>query len=530
MSKSSKNKTASTGDKNIKGDSRLKQGVILIVVLVVIVLLSLSSYTYCSLMITEQSAAQKLGKSIQAQQYVHSGAEWVRLLLAQKEQFTEPEFFWNNQDYFQAVLVHEGDTNDDIGMFTIIAPGMEEGTGIQKGFRYGLFDESNKLNVNILTLADSFQENGGRNLLMSLPLMDETKADCIMDWIDEDDEVREFGAEIEYYQGLSYAPKNGPPDSLEELLLVKGVTSVDMFGIDTNHNGIVDQSEAEQNTEGLEESMLLGWSSYLTLQSKESNVNTDGVPRVYINEVDMENLYTDLSSLLNDEISTFIVAYRMFGPYQGDPPDEDEEQDPVFIDDLLDLEMDGEVTVNQVLDFVDALVEVDFGGGNTVILESPINSLNLPQLLPQLMENVSSVSGSAITGRINLNQAPAVLLAGVPGMDEEILEQIITRRDLNIDPSDITDINRRYETWILTEKIVDLETMRIMLPFVCAGGDVYSAEVVGYFQEGNVSARANVVFDTTELIPRLLSWKDKSHLPFGYDKGTLGLAYTEGDE
>ncbi|MCK4785309.1 MAG: type II secretion system minor pseudopilin GspK [Desulfobacteraceae bacterium] len=54
--------------------------------------------------------------------------------------------------------------------------------------------------------------------------------DSVMDWIDqadqEDDLVRFYGAEDDYYQSLErpYHCKNGPMDSPGELLLVKGIT------------------------------------------------------------------------------------------------------------------------------------------------------------------------------------------------------------------------------------------------------------------------------------------------------------------
>ena len=54
--------------------------------------------------------------------------------------------------------------------------------------------------------------------------------DCILDWLDQDDNTRPAGAESDYYLGLtpSYYAKNAPMDSTEELLLVKGVTH-DMY-------------------------------------------------------------------------------------------------------------------------------------------------------------------------------------------------------------------------------------------------------------------------------------------------------------
>jgi general secretion pathway protein K len=50
--------------------------------------------------------------------------------------------------------------------------------------------------------------------------------DAIRDWIDEDDEITGFGAESMYYEALEqpYPCKNGPLDSLDELLQIRGVS------------------------------------------------------------------------------------------------------------------------------------------------------------------------------------------------------------------------------------------------------------------------------------------------------------------
>ena len=49
---------------------------------------------------------------------------------------------------------------------------------------------------------------------------------AIKDWIDADSEVTATGAENAYYQGLgkSYSVRNGPMESIDELLMVRGVT------------------------------------------------------------------------------------------------------------------------------------------------------------------------------------------------------------------------------------------------------------------------------------------------------------------
>jgi type II secretory pathway component PulK len=60
----------------------------------------------------------------------------------------------------------------------------------------------------------------------------ESLVESIIDWIDDDDEVDEGGAESDFYLAAEnpYNAKNGPMDSLDELLLVKGMTPALFFG------------------------------------------------------------------------------------------------------------------------------------------------------------------------------------------------------------------------------------------------------------------------------------------------------------
>ncbi len=70
----------------------------------------------------------------------------------------------------------------------------------------------------------------------SFPVEDEGEArtivEALTDWIDEDDEESDYGAESSYYQSLEkpYACRNGQIRYIEELLLIKGVTPQLLFG------------------------------------------------------------------------------------------------------------------------------------------------------------------------------------------------------------------------------------------------------------------------------------------------------------
>lgn len=49
-----------------------------------------------------------------------------------------------------------------------------------------------------------------------------TAADSLIDWIDDDEEPRPDGAEVDYYQSRGIRPRNGPLQSIEELAVIRG--------------------------------------------------------------------------------------------------------------------------------------------------------------------------------------------------------------------------------------------------------------------------------------------------------------------
>ena len=148
----------------------------------------------------------------------------------------------------------------------------------------------------------------------------------------------------------------------------------------------------------------------------------------------------------------------------------------------------------------------------------------MPLWLPKLMDACTINPAITIPGRININQAPAHILRGIPGMTPDMVTEILSRRSYE---AAADDANKRHETWIMAEGIVTLAEMRTLMPFLCAGGDVYRAQVVGYFQSGEASSRAEVIFDASVAPARVLFWRDLSHLGRGYAVETLGVDFTE---
>jgi general secretion pathway protein K len=99
-------------------------------------------------------------------------------------------------------------------------------------YKLSMTDESGKININTLTDSSGIVLN---NLLVNLGIEKETAdtiVDSILDWKSPTGLHRLHGADSDYYSSLPnpYKAKNANFDNLEELLLVKGVTSDILYG------------------------------------------------------------------------------------------------------------------------------------------------------------------------------------------------------------------------------------------------------------------------------------------------------------
>ena len=110
-------------------------------------------------------------------------------------------------------------------------------------------------------------------------------------------------------------------------------------------------------------------------------------------------------------------------------------------------------------------------------------------------------------------------------MSEEIVEQIISQRLMEADPG---DTSQQHETWLLTSLIVTLDEMKQLMPFITARGDVHRAQIVGYYEDGGACLTGGrSFFDATGELPRIVFWRDISHLGRGYSLELLGFNYME---
>lgn len=607
---------------SLKSNSRKRPAFLLLLVLIVVAMASLAALTFSrSMLITHEASRISAGR-LQARMCAESGAQTVRLLLAYpRTERLAMGGMWDNPAMFQALNILPDVDPARRGNVSIISPSMDE-FGNLSGLRFGLQNESAKLNLNTLAQLDALAAAGSlgatavggagggaggvqdalsslasaatasvssdlaNGMLMALPGMTEEIADAILDWLDEDEEPRPLGAEFaDTYQLLqpAYKPANGPIDSIEQLLLVRGVTPQLLFGYDENRNGVLDTAEQSKMNMGLQAGTApgtlpalstdpnatqpppLGWAPYLTLQSQEKNVASDGSERVNVNSDDMQLLYEDLSAVLqNDLWASFIVAYRYGGSPGGSgssplvtlasmaaaetsedgmlgaqlsalapaAPNGNQQQaaggppQPWTADALaaFDLTQPGSVKLSQILDVIDATVTVE-QGGQSITYSSPLTSLplDLANSTPVLMDYLTTLDAPAVPGRINIMECPQEIMRGIPGISDDIVDQILEAR---VDGSESE--TRNFETWLAVEGYLTMDEMRALMPLITCGGDVFKAQIIGYLEGDAAFSRIEAVISGVGDVPEILFFRRMDHLGRGFDVPTLGQRFDAG--
>ncbi|MEW6620215.1 MAG: helix-hairpin-helix domain-containing protein [bacterium] len=175
---------------------------------------------------------------------------------------------------------------------------LKKEVGLGKGrFICQISDEERKINLNC----------GTRTVLEKLRGLNvnEGIVSCLIDWRDVDDKEEYCGAEDKYYQsiGKSYHCKNNPFQSIEELLLVREVTSEILYGEDMNNNGILDPNENDGDAsfpnDDMDGELDFGISRYVTVYS---------TGMVNFNTAEVEVL--ECLPFLDKELAQGIVDYR----------------------------------------------------------------------------------------------------------------------------------------------------------------------------------------------------------------------------
>ncbi|HEX3988447.1 MAG TPA: helix-hairpin-helix domain-containing protein [Verrucomicrobiae bacterium] len=277
---------------------------------------------------------------------------------------------------------HTGALYDDDADFHDVKLGRGKiSVGYGSPSTYGIGDEESRINVNTASL----------EVLTNIEGMTPDIATAISDWRGASNQVSAGGAGVDYYESLipPYLPRNGPIQTLRELLMVRGVTPQLLLG-EGDPQSNVDDSDDQLPVEN-------GWAPLLTVDSKDDNVNASGTARVDIKSADQSAL--SQVEGITPAIARAIANWQGRGNFRS-------------VADLLDVT--GQRGGQQNLG----------GGGNA-------SQLIDHNLLMQIADSLTVGTDSSSQGLININTASVEVLKCLPGLDEALAHSIISHRQSN---------------------------------------------------------------------------------------------------
>lgn len=583
-----------------------RRGSVLLVVLVVIALLALGAYSFSELMVSESHATGVFGREAQARACADSGIELAASVLGRPTDDGSFENVFHDPQHYGGVTLREANTPRGRARFSLVAPNESDPSGTT--LRFGLIDESSKLNLNALVAGEKKQQSSGSSSpttgtgssgstgsstssssltsgstvsasdsasrLLMIPGMTNELADAILDFIDDDDTPRSSGCESEYYSGLqpAYSSKNSPLESLDELLLVRGVTPEYLYGEDFNRNGLLDPNENDGDVswppDNADGALQLGWSAYLSVHGRETNTRWDGSTRININNNNLAELYDQLAEEFDATVAQFVIAYRVSSQAQttanqvaggasggntsgggssggGNTSTQNINQQYSQLQQAattlgsavggggggtvtrggIDLSKGSGKQLQSLYELIGATSQATVNDSVTT-LQSPwaSDSNSMIGYLPSLFDTLTVNTDPFIDGRVNVSEARYETLLSVPGMTESIAQSILAKRQ-GADGGPLVDTTGARATagWLVIENLVDLPTMQQLDKYVTARGGIYRVNSVGYFDEAGPFMRLEAVIDTTQSKkpPVILFLKDLTELGRGYPQQLL---------
>ncbi len=303
---------------------------------------------------------------------------------------------------------------------------------------YGVSDESARLNLNVAPT----------NELLRVPGLTADIAAAILDWRDGDNATGPGGAEVDHYASLvpPHMVRNGPFQTVRELLMVRGVTAELLLGRPLGRR-------AEEAPPADPERPA--WEDLFTVHSSAPDTDAAGEARVNVQTAD-ETALTGVRGI-TPEIAKAIVAHRGRTRFET-------------LADLLDV---GAAPATGALQ--PNGVPVPQGGGNPggpkIISET---------LLQDLADHLTVGEGDEArgTGLVNVNTAGLRVLSCLPGVETPLAQAIISQRE-SAGPFPHT-------LALLKVPGVDRDRLKLLLPRVTARSETYRIHA-----EGTVPGRGN---------------------------------------
>ncbi len=333
------------------------------------------------------------------------------------------------------------------GAFWIVRP--DYGDGREQA--YGVVGEAAKINLNTAT----------EEMLSVLPGMTLEMTAATVDWRDSDGELTPGGAESEYYLLLPepYDCKNGPLETVEELLLVKLASTEVLFGEDTNRNGHLDDNENDADDtdppDNRNGSLDGGIIDLVTVYSAEPNIDANGEERVNVNQGGPGSLARALREWVSEDRLGAIVGLAMLGrPFAN------------------------------ILDFY-------FRTGMTM------------EEFTAVADRLTTTGDDTLRGLINVRTAPSQVLLCLPELTESDVSALLSARSAD---------SAQQDTIAWVAEAVSQEKAVAIGSRITTRSYQFSADIVSVTGNGRAFKRCRIVVDARESPPKVIHRRDLTSL------------------
>ncbi|MEE9295863.1 MAG: hypothetical protein V3W34_13000 [Phycisphaerae bacterium] len=479
-----------------RGPTYRRRGMVLPMMLLILVLLGVMAASSAFYVHADLSATQSIALRFQARLAAQAGLQKVMLNLRTDQ--ADVDAWYHNPEQYHRVIVWGQELNDEelgtnqefeevspIYRFSVVADNPNDD---EKLVRYGVTDESSKLNINV----------AGRGQLLALlsqvVLDDEINidelVDALIDWRDADTVPGPFGVESEYYARLDppYAVKNAPFDTVEELLLVRGFDGALLYGEDYDRNGLMSPNEDDGDEtfppDDADNMLHLGLYPYITVASRSLNRASDNSPRTYIFG-DRSAISEALSEVVDDRNKiNYISESGTANPRITTPAG------------LLKPRLLGE----------------DGGQQQQTEVFSPITLEDMEWVMDLLTTSMQQ----EFVGRININTAARQVLAVLPALEEEDIDAILEAR------GELGPEQKRSTGWVAP--IVGVDKFVAIAPLITTRGSRFHVEVMGYGDHVGTMVRLEAIIEMRGPVAQMVYNRDITMLGTSYP-----IRYFEGD-
>ncbi len=438
--------------------------VLVIVLLIVTGLISMALY-FSNAMSLELRAADNRVAGLAAEQAIEGGARYVMSLLSNyATNGYMPEYDWYEAE---AVPVGVSPRTEENPRFWLI--GRDRSGQMLSEPYFSLIDEASKLDLNAEWLtADA--------LVTNIPGMTYECAQAIIEWRDTN-----AASGLSYAQ-LGYEAKGRPYESTSELAMVYGMTRELLLGEDLNMNGVLDGAEEDLDRDGRATPGLL---DFFTVFSRHPNTYPDGSMRTNVN--DQAGLYVVLEERLGSaramDVTNRLGQARGQGGGGGGGGGEGGQ---------------GEQQIASMLQF---------------FLRSGLTS----DEFALVYNDLTATTNAFTVGRVNINTAPAEVLACLPGMDLATAQQIVSYRESNA-------VDYYSIGWLVDALGSDHPALQVLAEgdYITANSYQFTADIAAVGPYGRGYRRMRYVIDTSEGFPKVIYRQDLSRLGWA-----LGLEQRE---